>query len=799
MNFKFYPLRALLLALLLLGFKARTQAQAVLQFTKSVANPSVGGDGTTAAINNILVYTITVKNLTSQNFVAAKVYDNVPSGVSYIAGSTTLNGVAVPDNSGAMPYSGSGSLVNSPTFGPGILAPNNVATIIFQVKVTANGGQVFNNATIDATQNAVSTIQATNTVITAITVDAACNKVYQVTDLSAGGGTYSYLREVNTNNGTGGAAKAIGPSPGTIQADALTHAWIRRTSDPKQGRNDNFERTQLLDGCAAIAYDQDSNRIYFVNNTTDRPPLCYYDMNRDTIFRFTGSYLEPTQQSNWNVNRMGKGSDGNFYALTSNAKDLIKFWITAGNVLHVKQMGALTNASVNGSNNDVQDEGGGDLFADGSGKLYLIVNSSKMYKINPATLVATYMGKINFNSGGTFTSQSLAIDANGVVYINGAYQNVYTLDLQTMQTTKINSGSTNVYESGDYTACGFPALASSIIADKTFSDIDGDGIINGGDTVEYKITVTNIGNINAAGVYMYDYIPPSTTYIPNTTKLNGVSVADKNGAMPFAVTGSPNGKLVNTAGEDPGIVLPTPANAAVVTFRVKTEPDKQVCNQSKISLLDADGNVMFVNSSDPTNLGQTPTCFYSDGLLPLANLKLKGTLQDDKSLLNWSMTGDQGVDYYDIEYSSNNSAFGSIGKVPAKGNANMVNSYTFTDADHAFATSRWYRLKVVQKGGSINYSPSILLSLNAKDMDIMAAPNPFDGEINVRFQLKTTEQVSTRLVDFAGREIYSKTETMSIGSQTLKINIPGTLAKGMYTLYVNAGKKLVYQKKLLKQ
>ena len=39
----------------------------------------------------------------------------------------------------------------------------------------------------------------------------------------------------------------------------------------------------------------------------------------------------------------------------------------------------------------------------------------------------------------------------------------------------------------------------------------------GGDIVEYTITVTNIGNINAAGVYMYDYIPPSTTYLPGTT------------------------------------------------------------------------------------------------------------------------------------------------------------------------------------------------------------------------------------------------------------------------------------------
>jgi len=353
-----------------------------------------------------------------------------------------------------------------------------------------------------------------------------------------------------------------------------------------------------------------------------------------------------------------------------------------------------------------------------------------------------------------------------------------------------------VFTSGDYTSCGFPVLASSIIADKTYSDIDGDGIINGGDTVEYKITVTNIGNINAAGVYMYDYIPPSTTYIAGTTKLNGVAVADVAGVMPYAVTGSPNGKMVNTAGQQAGIVLPTAANAAVVTFRVKTEPNKQVCNQSKISLLDADGNVMFVNSSDPTNIGQTPTCFFSDGVLPLVSLKFKGSLQEQRSVLNWTINGDEGVATYDVEYSENGSVFTKAGTVPAKGNTNIANSYQFTDADHIFSTTRYYRLKVNQKGGNVNYSGVILLNLN--DLDVEALPNPFERDINVQIRLKTAETVCIRLLDFAGRQVYSSTEQLSIGSHSLSIRIPAGLTKGMYMLDVKAGKDQLFTKKLLK-
>jgi uncharacterized repeat protein (TIGR01451 family) len=403
------------------------------------------------------------------------------------------------------------------------------------------------------------------------------------------------------------------------------------------------------------------------------------------------------------------------------------------------------------------------------------------------------MGTVNPYPGGA--SQSLAIDANGAVYINGQYNSVYRLNLETMAAVPINTGSGGVYPSGDYASCGFPVLTSSIIANKSYRNINGSSTVNGGDTVEYAITVTNIGNINAAGVYMYDYIPPSTVYRPGTTRLNGTLIADASGGvMPYAVSG---GRLVNTAGQDPGIVRPGASNAAVVTFQVITEPNRQVCNQSRITLLDADGNVMFVNSSDPTNVGQTPTCFYSDGILPLNNLKFKGSLNESKSVLNWTMNGDENVAFYEVEFSENGTAFSTAGKVTGKGSSNTANSYQYTDGEHTFATIRYYRLKVIQKGGNFNYSG--IIRLNANDLDIEAVPNPFERDINVQIRLKTAENVRIRLVDLLGKEVYSITEKLSIGSHSLSIRIPAGLTKGMYILDIKAGKEQLFQKKLLKK
>src|SRR3954465_13760910 len=124
------------LLLLLLGIAYNIQAQ-TLNSSKSVANITTTGDGTTASQGDVLQYTIIVTNLSALNITSATLFDNIPAGVSYVMGSTTMNGISAADVSGAMPFAITGGLINSPSFGAGILAPNVSATITFRIKVTA--------------------------------------------------------------------------------------------------------------------------------------------------------------------------------------------------------------------------------------------------------------------------------------------------------------------------------------------------------------------------------------------------------------------------------------------------------------------------------------------------------------------------------------------------------------------------------------------------------------------------------------------------------------------------------------
>jgi len=95
-----------------------------------------------------------------------------------------------------------------------------------------------------------------------------------------------------------------------------------------------------------------------------------------------------------------------------------------------------------------------------------------------------------------------------------------------------------------------------------------------GDTLRYTITVKNTGNENAINMTLRDQVPANTTYVSNSTTLNGTTVTDPSpGVSPLQ-----NGFLIN-APEDltPGFmradISPTADNVATITFDVTINSD----------------------------------------------------------------------------------------------------------------------------------------------------------------------------------------------------------------------------------
>ena len=143
---------------------------------------------------------------------------------------------------------------------------------------------------------------------------------------------------------------------------------------------------------------------------------------------------------------------------------------------------------------------------------------------------------------------------------------------------------------------------------KTAQDItSGTSTVMAGDTLRYTITVKNIGTENAVGVTLRDQIPANTSYVANSTKLNGVAAADPGAG----VSALQNGMLINSPANTTAGAMPadasTTTNVATITFDVQIS--KSVINGTIISnqgFVDGSGTSSGPFTEQPSDNPATP-------------------------------------------------------------------------------------------------------------------------------------------------------------------------------------------------
>ncbi|MDQ4503863.1 SpaA isopeptide-forming pilin-related protein [Sinomonas sp. ASV322] len=125
-------------------------ASCALPKPQLVASKTVSPPGP-VTVGTTLTYTITVKNIGSLSATGATFQDSIPVGSTYVPGSTKLNGTAVADSSGAMPYTTAQPVNGSTTSFRGVIPAGDTATITFQVVVNSSAlaaGEVRNQGTV---------------------------------------------------------------------------------------------------------------------------------------------------------------------------------------------------------------------------------------------------------------------------------------------------------------------------------------------------------------------------------------------------------------------------------------------------------------------------------------------------------------------------------------------------------------------------------------------------------------------------------------------------------------------------
>jgi Secretion system C-terminal sorting domain len=208
-------------------------------------------------------------------------------------------------------------------------------------------------------------------------------------------------------------------------------------------------------------------------------------------------------------------------------------------------------------------------------------------------------------------------------------------------------------------------------------------------------------------------------------------------AHPTATTGS---------GAASGSILVTGSTISSLVFKVYLRGDGGLTTWSTTTEHTGDAFILSVSSLVATLV------------LPVTAYEFTAVAQTNQTTqLQWAMGA--GAEFFDIEYSQDQSAWQSIGIIQAAGNGNNEQSYNFIHTNPATG-SNYYRLKQVDREGNFTYS-SIRTVFFANAIQLNFYPNPTIDRVVITGSQASLGSVSVMTID--GRQLQENDNFISGG------------------------------------
>ena len=204
----------------------------------------------------------------------------------------------------------------------------------------------------------------------------------------------------------------------------------------------------------------------------------------------------------------------------------------------------------------------------------------------------------------------------------------------------------------------------------------------------------------------------------------------------------------------------------------------------------ADLQSVFINASF------TSLPIFNQAALPVNIISFTGDWKNAKVSLQWTVDKETNIDYYEIQRSDDGVGFSKKGAVTA---LNVTSRHDYTFYDNSLQQSYYYyRIKVVEKSGTVKYSSVLLLKdaqvVNGVRMKVM--PNPIDNWFTTSFQDKVTGTISVRMLDLSGREVW-KSEQHANDVYNLTFTLDKSIMPGVYVIQVRDGSEYEASVKVL--
>jgi hypothetical protein len=151
---------------------------------------------------------------------------------------------------------------------------------------------------------------------------------------------------------------------------------------------------------------------------------------------------------------------------------------------------------------------------------------------------------------------------------------------------------------------------------------------------------------------------------------------------------------------------------------------------------------------------------------------------------NWKVTNIKAISNFTVEKRLDLGNYSSIGTIVLKDSASTA-SYAYDDTN-PMASITYYRLKIIKKDGSLEYSQDVPVGSDLKGK-ILIFPTPAVFNITLAYEL-LQNNATAQLYAADGQLL--KTYELAAGSTQMTLNI-GAMAQGVYIVVVNNnGKKI---------
>ena len=188
--------------------------------------------------------------------------------------------------------------------------------------------------------------------------------------------------------------------------------------------------------------------------------------------------------------------------------------------------------------------------------------------------------------------------------------------------------------------------------------------------------------------------------------------------------------------------------------------------------------------------------FTINSALPISLSSFDGKKVNNQNQLSWTTETEKNGSLFEVEKSVNGKSWAKLGEVAAKGNTTRRENYSFTDKNPA--ATNYYRLKMVDRDGSYEYS-KIVSANNGKSVAVNLFPNPVQERLNLNIESQDINEVNVQVINMNGQVVLVSNNT--IGRSNTPISIDANeLQSGIYFIKItDENANVIGKEKFLKQ